>query len=571
MSDVRLCGASLFCSCLTIGGSVFSWASVDENICALLCGNNRDLHTAYACMTAMNMKLPVWVAVVCSLHTIRETSSMSSEATPLERNTELENKTRDLFESLLDGYDRKIRPFFGTGRPVDVKVDIYLASFDNINEAGMEYGVTIYLRQQWNDPRLRHPGDVPLPPTSHYVDHLWVPDLIVTNAKFAEFKDVTFLNRVVDIDEDGTVLYVCRLALQLSCSMDFHRFPMDSQGCEIELEGFEYTTDDLIYHWDIEMPVEYHHNHLKLPQYNLDGSNVHTCSRVLRTGNYSCIGLRLIFSRKIGYYMLQTYVPSVLLVVMSWVSFWIQIKGSPARVALGVTTVLTMITTTNGVRQNLPPVSYIKAIDVWFAFCLLFVIGALMEFALVHYLVDHKPSINIKDRISSLKRKQSVEGAPPSPTTRKQTEGGDKNCIVLTIENKPTTIRRALSGNTSKQAPPSDTNSNEVISVDKLTESEQDDVVEEQGAYVNHAHFEMETMADHTQRQVTVNGETVNPSSRVVCVSGTCGAKRKQPFLDTGKRIDGICRWAFPLAFIIFNFGYWIGYAQEHETPQFVP
>ena len=70
--------------------------------------------------------------------------------------------------------------------------------------------MTIYLRQKWTDPRLQHSGDVPLPPTSHYVDHLWVPDLIISNAKQAKFKDVTFLNRVVDIDEDGGVLYVSR-------------------------------------------------------------------------------------------------------------------------------------------------------------------------------------------------------------------------------------------------------------------------------------------------------------------------------------------------------------------------
>ncbi|XP_022099678.1 glycine receptor subunit alpha-4-like [Acanthaster planci] len=527
-------------------------------------------------MVTVNLKLPVWVAVVCSLHAMRQTGAQVSEAAPRERNMELENKTRDLFESLLDGYDRKIRPYFGTGRPVRVKVDIYLASFDNIHEDRMEYGVTIYLRQKWHDPRLHHSGDVPLPPTSHYVDHLWVPDLIISNAKQAEFKDVTFMNRVVDIDKDGNVLYVSRLALQLSCSMDFHRFPLDSQGCEIEFESFEYTTDDLIYHWDAEMPIEYHHNHLKLPQYNLDGSNVHACSRVLRTGNYSCIGIRLIFSRKIGYYMLQTYVPSMLLVVMSWVSFWIQIKGSPARVALGVTTVLTMITTTNGVRQNLPPVSYVKAIDVWFAFCLVFVIGALMEFALVHYLVDHKPNINIKERITSLKRKQSQEGARPPSTKHKQDERGDNSCVVLTIESKPTAVRRPVTSNARKGGKPGGTATpDEVLSVDKLTESEQDEAVEGGVAYLNHAHFEMETIDDHNQRQggspMTVNGQALNPASRVLCVSGTCGAKRKQPYLNTGQRIDSICRWAFPLAFVIFNFGYWISYSHEHEKPQYIP
>ncbi len=117
-----------------------------------------------------------------------------------------------------------------------LQVSVFFETFHSCSLL-QEYGVTIYLRQRWCDPRLRHSKDIPLPPTSHYVSHLWLPDLIITNAKMAKFKDVTFTNRVVDIDQDGIVLYVSRLGLQLSCSMDFHRFPLDGQACEIEMES----------------------------------------------------------------------------------------------------------------------------------------------------------------------------------------------------------------------------------------------------------------------------------------------------------------------------------------------
>ena len=90
------------------------------------------------------------------------------------------------------------------------KVGVLLKCFTAVVLLFQEYGVTIYLRQRWCDPRLRHSKDIPLPPTSHYVSHLWLPDLIFSNAKIAEFRDVTFMNRIVDIDHDGTVLYVSR-------------------------------------------------------------------------------------------------------------------------------------------------------------------------------------------------------------------------------------------------------------------------------------------------------------------------------------------------------------------------
>ncbi|KAL7981878.1 hypothetical protein Chor_000935 [Crotalus horridus] len=60
--------------------------------------------------------------------------------------------------------------------------------------------------------------------------------------------------------------------------------------------------------------------------------------------------------------------------------------AAPARVALGITTVLTMTTQSSGSRTSLPKVSYVKAIDIWMAVCLLFVFSALLEYAAVNFV-----------------------------------------------------------------------------------------------------------------------------------------------------------------------------------------
>lgn len=40
-------------------------------------------------------------------------------------------------------------------------------------------------------------------------------------------------------------------------------------------------------------------------------------------------------SRRMGYFAIQTYIPCILTVVLSWVSFWIKRDSTPARTSLG--------------------------------------------------------------------------------------------------------------------------------------------------------------------------------------------------------------------------------------------
>lgn len=86
----------------------------------------------------------------------------------------------------------------------------------------------------------------------------------------------------------------------------------------------------------------------------------------LLPGEYSCLRVDLTFKREFSYYLIQIYIPCCMLVIVSWVSFWLDPNAIPARVSLGVTTLLTMATQISGINASLPPVSYTKAIDVWY-------------------------------------------------------------------------------------------------------------------------------------------------------------------------------------------------------------
>ena len=81
-------------------------------------------------------------------------------------------------------------------------------------------------------------------------------------------------------------------------------------------------------------------------------------------GAYPCLMFQFKMRRDIGYFLIQVYVPSILIVILSWVSFWINVDASPARVSIGLLTVLTTTTMSSVARASLPRVSYIKVIQV---------------------------------------------------------------------------------------------------------------------------------------------------------------------------------------------------------------
>jgi glycine receptor alpha-3 len=117
-------------------------------------------------------------------------------------------------------------------------------------------------------------------------------------------------------------------------------------------------------------------------------------------GNYSRLACDIQFVRSMGFYLIQIYIPSSLIVVISWVSFWINRNAAPARVSLGVTTVLTMTTLMSSTNAQLPKISYVKSIDIYLGTCFVMVFASLLgTYSRVHLmtfkLVSHTISITL--------------------------------------------------------------------------------------------------------------------------------------------------------------------------------
>ncbi|XP_017659706.1 PREDICTED: gamma-aminobutyric acid receptor subunit beta-1 isoform X2 [Lepidothrix coronata] len=242
---------------------------------------------------------------------------------------------KETVDRLLQGYDIRLRPDFG-GPPVDVGMRIEIASIDLVSEVNMDYTLTMYFQQSWRDKRLSYSG-IPLNLTldNRVADQLWVPDTYFQNDKKSFVHGVTVKNRMIRLHPDGTVLYGLRITTTAACMMDLRRYPLDEQNCTLEIESYGYTTDDIEFYWNGGESAVTGVNNIELPQFSIV--------------DYKMVSKRVEFTT-------------------------------------GITTVLTMTTISTHLRETLPKIPYVKAIDIYLMGCFVFVFLALLEYAFVNYI-----------------------------------------------------------------------------------------------------------------------------------------------------------------------------------------
>ncbi|CAB3401933.1 unnamed protein product [Caenorhabditis bovis] len=284
-------------------------------------------------------------------------------------------------------------PANGGNGPLNVYFGFYVESLGNFRATEMTFDMDMYLYMSWQDDSMKHNK-------SHYIlindvnllNKLWLPDLYFANARTAYFHKVTVHNFNMFISPAGTISYGTRVTLNLACNLDLKNYPLDHQTCYIKVISYAHVREEMNVTWFPNDPIRFNPD-IDLPEYHIKALDKDYCQGVFlytlthnssRIGDFSCLLGMLKLKRAIGFHLVQSYIPTGLIVAISWVSFWIDRRAVPARVSLSFTTLLTLSTQGNGIRYALPAVSYAKAIDYFYGVCMLFIFGVLLEFALVN-------------------------------------------------------------------------------------------------------------------------------------------------------------------------------------------
>ncbi|XP_035793598.1 glutamate-gated chloride channel-like isoform X4 [Anopheles albimanus] len=331
------------------------------------------------------------------------------------------------------------------GRPqnrgtLTVNVSVLLLSLASPDESSLKYEVEFLLQQQWFDPRLRYANQSQYEYLNaiHHHEDIWLPDTYFI--MHGDFKDpIIPMHFALRIYRNGTINYLMRRHLILSCQGRLNIFPFDDPLCSFALESISYEQSAITYVWkNDEDTLRKSPSLTTLNAYLIQNQTIACPIKASWRGNYSCLKVDLIFTRDRAFYFTTVFIPGIILVTSSFITFWLEWNAVPARSMIGVTTMLNFFTTSNGFRSTLPVVSNLTAMNVWDGVCMCFIYASLLEFVCVNYVGRKRPLHNVvyrpgenpvTQRLPAVLSRIGIILASPLP---KRESGGPNEIVACT-------------------------------------------------------------------------------------------------------------------------------------------
>ncbi|CAH1115977.1 unnamed protein product [Phaedon cochleariae] len=449
---------------------------------------------------------------------------------------DLDILTQDDFSSKLTDscrYDRLTKP--PSSLPLEVVFQFDMTHIESADHLQLKAHIIVQLF--YTDRRLNY---TKLSPTRSNIvgeitlrEKIWVPHLIIMNERESGMMGLDGKDVLVQISPNGNVIYSYRMSTMFYCWMNLQKFPFDHQICEITWVSWAYNVSNLVLQWEKNKPFQVATN-LHLTEFVLEEKWCET-SVVLPSfergglaGNYSAVVFKFKLRREVGYYIMDYFLPSILLVMTSWVTFWLQADAAAPRVTLGTATMLSFITLNGGLTKNLPKVSYIKASEIWFLTCASFIFFSLAEFAFVNVIWRRRKKVELKKQNS----KHILKGALTPSLARKQLRKAESmNTLYKT--RSCSSLDKHVANNI--QSNYLTVHSFSTLTVPKITAQSQDELIEND--------FDSVTTIPipdgrHDSSPPTPTWTTMTPQ-------------------EVAMWIDKKSRVVFPVSFLVFNLFYW--------------
>ncbi|XP_031571911.1 gamma-aminobutyric acid receptor subunit beta-3-like [Actinia tenebrosa] len=291
---------------------------------------------------------------------------------------------------------------------------------------------------------------------------------------------------------------------------------------EANMVSFGYTDKDIELVWK-KNTIEIENK--EMAQFSV--SKVKLSSDLIKytLGNFTRLQAIFLLDRRVGYYVIQIYVPCIFLVMLSWIVFWMGTEETGNRLTVGITTILTIVFLLGYTNSSLPKVSYAKGIDWYLMVSFIFIFMSLIECI----VVDKCYKLNRRNiRNSARKKRKRKKGVFNTSINHTNAGMNEKD-----IQTSATQAAQANEGNTLEMNSSicNRNASNESIDLSPGLES-----------------WDSMENGPNMKDLPTSNG------------SATFCALKPWKDISLARKVDRISRALFPFLFAVFNIAYWFTY-----------
>ena len=278
--------------------------------------------------------------------------------------------------------------------PTEITLGLVLADLIAINDIDQTVTMNVLLTAAWIDRRLDEVSGCRYP-----YSRVWTPGLQLVNSGTCASRQPPELL----VQEGGEVVSAARYECTITNPWHMKEFPFDINNIAVRVLSLEYSAAELPLRisetWTGRVDT------LTIPDWEI-GEPVATISETLipRLGKaVSVFEFQIAATRSADYYIYKFVLPLCMIVMMSWLVFWISASQLSPQLSLAATSMLTLIAFQFAMNDLLPKIGYLTKMDQYVLASSVLVFLALLE-ALITSRLASNGRVKTADRIDRASR-----------------------------------------------------------------------------------------------------------------------------------------------------------------------
>ena len=237
----------------------------------------------------------------------------------------------------------------------DVEVKIVFLDVDEVNNVAQTFTANLATAIRWQDHSLAHqgPGSISKP-----LDEIWYPSIQFLNQQ----RIVATFPRMAEVFPDGTVIYRQRYWGNFSQPLELKSFPFDAQKLTLTLAnvGFGMRSVRLLPSSDSGISEKF-----SMPDWTVTEWDFIAVDLPIEENDAPVKGMvfSLDVKRDTSYFKYKVIFPLVLIVMMSWMVFWIDPSLVSTQISVSMTAMLTMIAYRFALTGLIPRLAFLTSLD----------------------------------------------------------------------------------------------------------------------------------------------------------------------------------------------------------------